>query len=436
MSEHQLCEKLEKLAKTKKEELPKSIKNPATGRMISTSGKTFLTLMNACTNGCGPGKDACDKLKKNPKVNPLTGRTLKKNSAVRKLISRGCESCEANLRRATASRHRAAAHKIESILKKHAAAKGRQKLEQALSQKAALMRATKKQAQSQKEARHKAAAQKIESVLKKHAAEKGRQKLKQAISQKVAESRSKKDAERHIAAAQKLESIFRKHAAEKGRQRLNQVLKQKVRRMRATKRKQHTLEEVRKRTAAETRDRSATLNAKKGTVDLEAEEVEYILNQNLFDGNTPENAVPYVIDMTQGGGIYQIRQHFDRSGKSAVVYNNGHFVAVQMYIDENGLYTINYYEPFDHPFNSFKNVFRAALETLNDGEVTGHLHSYALKWQKRAGPCGAYAAIAVHALSEGYDLRKVAVRAELAPPTDRIRGYYAWLSQNLERLKR
>jgi hypothetical protein len=367
MASHELCDRLEKLSRVRKDELPARIKNPMTGKMIKTDGRTFTTLMNACTKGCGVGKDACDKARKNHRVNPLTGRPLKKKSAVRKLIIKGCDSCDAKMRRdATKEKERRA----------RIAAKAHARIEEWKERSVSSMRQKR---------------------------DKKGETLKQVHS--------------------KLQNIFQKQAAAKTAKHIGKVLSMKA---------------VKARAAVATRKRSEKLKAKRGVEYLEAEEVEYILKDGLFDGHLPQNVVPVVIDMTQGGGIYQIRRHFSkRNGGLAVVYNNEHFVAIGIDIDpDTGLYTINYYEPFDHVFPSFVKAFESALAQLNKGQVTGHLHRYPLNWQKQGGPCGVYAAMAVKALAIGYDLSKVQVRKELEPRLSDVKDFYDWLSQNLARLKK
>lgn len=366
MTSHELCDRLEKLSRVKKDELPARIKNPMTGKMIKTDGRTFSTLMKACTHGCGTGKDACDKAHKNPKVNPLTGRPLKRKSAVMKLVLKGCDSCEAKMR---------------------------------------------KDAVKEKERRARIAA-------KAHA------RIEEWKERKVTGVKKQKEkAARLKQAHAKIQTIFKEHTATKVAKHIGKTL---------------SLKAIRAREAVTTKKRADKLVARKGLEYLEAEEVEYILRDGLFEGRLPKEVVPVVIDMTQGGGIYQIRRNFSkRGGGFAVVYNNEHFVAVEVTIDqETGLYTINYYEPFGYAFPSFVKAFENALAELNNGKVSGHLHRYPLSWQKHGGPCGVYAAIAVHALATGNDLSKVPVRRKLEPRQSYVNDYYSWLSSNLTRLKK
>ena len=378
MASRQLCDLLEKLSKLKKGELPDKIKNPATGKMIKTDGKTFATLMRTCSDECG----VCKKLKKNPEVNPLTGRSIKKGSAVYKLIVKGCDSCEDKMRGVPAK----ASGRV--VAKAHTATEQR---------KGRTVKQKKAAATSEKAASLMQVHDKLQSIFQKRAAAKGRQRFEQAVAQKVALMRARK------AAVQLGRSV--------------------------------SLEASRAHSTATIRKRAAKLNTSKGREYLEADEVEYILLGALFGGHAPANVAPVILDMATGGGVHQIRDYVDANVNLAVVYNNEHYVAAQIERDAAGLYTINYYEPFGHTFPSFVTAFKKALVRLNKGVVTGHLHSYALNWQKSGGPCGVYSAIAVHALATGHDLKKIKVRRDLAPPMKRVNELYVWISQNLENLR-
>lgn len=65
------------------------IKNPMTGRMIKVGGPTF----NDIRSGCSWCSDAtCDRFEESG-INPRTGNHLKANSAIRRNLLIGCESC-------------------------------------------------------------------------------------------------------------------------------------------------------------------------------------------------------------------------------------------------------------------------------------------------------------------------------------------------------
>lgn len=181
--------------------------------------------------------------------------------------------------------------------------------------------------------------------------------------------------------------------------------------------------------------RAKLLRQQKGVEFLEAEEVEYILKDHMFGGNLPKDVYYQVIDMTQGGGYFQIQQNL-HNGSMAVVYNNEHFVAIKLEITKDRKYHIHYFEPFNYVFPSFMEAFTAVLKLLNNEDhVNEYLHAYKLGWQSKGGPCGVYAATAVYRLATGIDLTKSLMRKKYKPKIVDINKEYEWMADNLDSIR-
>jgi hypothetical protein len=173
---------------------------------------------------------------------------------------------------------------------------------------------------------------------------------------------------------------------------------------------------------------------KRSHIDLEDDELMAFLLQGLQGGE----ACPQVIPMSYA--LNMVNRFLPANG-IAVIHtmladNIGHYAAMRLYRDKNACFHIEYYEPFDAPFDEFIEPLSVLVDRLNrdNGKKSrpSDLKVYPLGWQKVGGPCGIYAAYAVKALLNGSKsvLQNKKRVKSLRPSTANINAAYTWIAEN------
>jgi hypothetical protein len=260
-----------------------------------------------------------------------------------------------------------------------------------------------------------------------------RAKLERVVTAKVTSMRDKKmraaAREKHEKELlQRIRARVTKERAAKGQKKLENLIITHVKAKRAAK-----ADEAARGWKEMNDKRVRELERHKGLVYLESHEVEYILRYHMLDNTVPSNVCPTVINMSIPAAP-QFRRHL-KNGKCAVICDGEHFAAIRVFINDQGMWRIEYFEPMDHIWRGFSNSLRQTLTTLNGSRPTqDEFKAYLLGWQTYGGPCGVYAAFAVFFLSGDQDLRKSGIKRNLAPTIKEVEAEYQWMANNLVRL--